>query len=83
MQERSVILEDGDLTESLVSSMAMAELYKPIRYNNTYYVDGDVSSGYGVNFLREKGQMLFLDLKRTQKNPCLKNLIIKIFSNLY
>ncbi|MBD3280207.1 hypothetical protein GF389_01630 [Candidatus Dojkabacteria bacterium] len=51
----SVFIEKGEIAKTAIASSAMPWVVKPIVINNRRYVDGDISSGFGVSFLKSRG----------------------------
>lgn len=49
------IISEGDLAYIIAASSAHTLLMEPIQIEGEYYVDGDYSSGYAANFLKNEG----------------------------
>lgn len=52
---KAVILEKGDLTQSIMASGALPSLFQPVIINNQVLIDGGVINNYPIDELREKG----------------------------
>ena len=50
-----VVLESGDLTQSIMASSALPSLYQPVIINGDVLVDGGVINNYPIGELRAKG----------------------------
>lgn len=57
-----VILDKGSLAEAAIASSAIPGVLKPVTFMGEQYYDGDLSSGYGSKFLREKGADVVIGL---------------------
>jgi NTE family protein len=53
-----------------VASSALPGVTRPVEFDSKKYVDGELSSGFGVNFLRKRGADVVLGLNTTHlHNP--------------
>lgn len=50
-----VVLEKGNLAQSIVASGALPSLFQPVFINDTMLIDGGVVNNYPIEELREKG----------------------------
>lgn len=57
-----VIFESGSLKDALNAS-SNHNIYKPVKIGDTNYIDGGVTSGYGIDYLRKKGYTNILALQ--------------------
>jgi len=60
--QSSEILSKGNLAKAIVASGALPILMRPIELDGCVYIDGDVSSGFAVKFLKAQGADLVLGL---------------------
>lgn len=51
----AVILDKGNLTQSIMASGALPTLFQPVEINNRVLIDGGVANNYPVDELRAKG----------------------------
>lgn len=51
----SLLLESGNLVESVMASGALPSLFRPVKINNQLYVDGGVINNFPVEELKAKG----------------------------
>lgn len=52
---KQVILEKGNLTQSIMASGALPTLFQPVTLNNQLLIDGGVVNNYPIDELRAKG----------------------------
>ena len=52
---QQVILDSGNLTQSLMASSALPTLFQPVTINNDLLIDGGVVNNYPIEELRAKG----------------------------
>nr|WP_262922225.1 patatin-like phospholipase family protein [Algibacter sp. L4_22] len=52
---KQVVLDTGDLTQSIMASSALPSLYQPVIINNNVLIDGGVTNNYPIEELRAKG----------------------------
>ncbi|MBN1332022.1 patatin-like phospholipase family protein [Candidatus Dojkabacteria bacterium] len=55
-------LATGSLAESAVASSAAPGFMKPVTIKNKKYIDGDISGGFGAEFLRNNGADIVIGL---------------------
>lgn len=58
----SVYFEQGPLKLMLLASSAFPFLTVPVEINDKMYIDGDITAGYGADFLRSKGAEVVIGL---------------------
>lgn len=56
------IFSEGNSTNAILASMAYPFLVPAVEIEGEYYVDGDVSSGFAADFLRDRGAEYVLGL---------------------
>lgn len=52
---KQVVLDKGNLTQSIMASGALPSLFQPVTINNQMLIDGGVVNNYPINELRAKG----------------------------
>lgn len=57
---QSVILDKGNLAQSVRASGALPSLFQPVYINNRMLIDGGVTDNYPINKLKEKGVDLII-----------------------
>ncbi|MEC3906491.1 patatin-like phospholipase family protein [Tamlana sp. 2201CG12-4] len=57
---QQVILDKGNLTQSIMASSALPSLFQPVVINDTILIDGGVVNNYPVNELRAKGMDIII-----------------------
>ena len=57
---KQVILDKGNLTQSMMASGALPSLFQPVTINNEVLIDGGVVNNYPVDELRAKGMDIII-----------------------
>ncbi len=57
---KQVILEKGNLTQSIMASGALPSLFQPVTINGEVLIDGGVVNNYPIDELREKGMDIII-----------------------
>ncbi|WP_299556726.1 patatin-like phospholipase family protein [Seonamhaeicola sp.] len=57
---KQVILEKGNLTQSIMASGALPTLFQPVAIKDQIYIDGGVVNNYPIDELREKGMDIII-----------------------
>ena len=57
---KQVILDSGNLTQSLMASSALPTLFQPVTINNDMLIDGGVVNNYPIDELRAKGMDIII-----------------------
>ena len=57
---KQVILEKGNLTQSMMASGALPSLFQPVIINNEILIDGGVVNNYPIDELRAKGMDIII-----------------------
>ncbi|WP_245940191.1 patatin-like phospholipase family protein [Seonamhaeicola aphaedonensis] len=57
---KQVILEKGNLTQSIMASGALPSLFQPVMLNNQVLIDGGVVNNYPIDELRAKGMKIII-----------------------
>jgi NTE family protein len=52
---KSVMLDKGNISESVMASSALPTLFRPVTINNQILIDGGVINNYPIDELKEKG----------------------------
>jgi len=60
---QQVILDSGNLTQSLMASSALPTLFQPVTINNDLLIDGGVVNNYPIEELRAKGMDVIIGVK--------------------
>lgn len=59
---KSEIFEKGLLKQLIMATCAFPFYIPPIQINDSYYIDGDITSGYSVEYLKRKGADVVMGL---------------------
>lgn len=59
----SELLGKGDLALATIASSAAPFLVRPVEFNGQKYIDGDISSGFAVEFLKSQGAEIVIGLQ--------------------
>ena len=57
---KQVLLDKGNLTQSIKASGALPSLFQPVRINNEILIDGGVVNNYPIDELRAKGMDIII-----------------------
>ncbi|WNH13791.1 patatin-like phospholipase family protein [Thalassobellus suaedae] len=57
---KQVLLDKGDLTQSILASSALPSLFQPVMIKNQVLIDGGVINNYPIDELREKGMAVII-----------------------
>ncbi|WP_298494456.1 patatin-like phospholipase family protein [uncultured Algibacter sp.] len=57
---KQVVLEHGNLTQSIMASGALPSLFQPVNINNDILIDGGVVNNYPIDELRAKGMDIII-----------------------
>lgn len=52
---KQLVLETGNLTQSIMASGALPSLFQPVKIDDTVFIDGGVVNNYPIDELRAKG----------------------------
>lgn len=66
---KTVIFEKGEILNPLVGSMAIPGLVHPVKIDDHILLDGDLSSGYGIDHLKKMGADVAIGLSADGFNP--------------
>ncbi len=59
---KQVMLEKGNLTQSVMASGALPSLFQPVEINNQILIDGGVVNNYPIDELRAKGMDIIIGI---------------------
>ena len=57
---KQVMLENGNLTQSIMASSALPTLFQPVTIGNQIFIDGGVVNNYPIDELRAKGMDIII-----------------------